>query len=380
VFVFLDKLYRQVSGHATGQKQATSVACICPGVVEFTFEFSKNSIIFLNTRLILNRDTKQIDVDYYVKPTNKQLFLHFRSCHPEHVFRATVYCQAMLGKTVCSYPEWCERYMQRLRVKFIEQEYPEKLIDEQFERVRKLSREQILYRKKDTHKAKSKAKEMRSCLVVTHNPANPPFHQWFKSLIGTLHEDPDLKKLCPKLPIITRQPPSVASFALKSKHWQKQPGLGPDPGSPGCHRLHRQNACVCCARMEEKTTTVRSTMTAREYKITRHYDCQSTWVVYVVTCIDCQVKYVGQTTQTMAARHYGHRREVRTGADGLGRHFLEEHGVGLDLSKKEDLATCLASFHLQVMGSVKPPATPEEEPACQSRLDRLEADLQKRLR
>jgi hypothetical protein len=132
--------------------------------------------------------------------------------------------------------------------------------------------------------------------------------------------------------------------------------------------------------MEEKTTTVRSTMTAREYKITRHYDCQSTWVVYVVTCIDCQVQYVGQTTQTMAARHYGHRREVRTGADGLGRHFLEEHGVGLDLSKKEDLATCLESFHLQVMGSVKPPATPEEEPACQYRLDRLEADLQKRLR
>ena len=217
MFVFLDKLYRQVSGHTTRQKQAPSgverralstpreviynnhsgrilakekddplfwsvrdmldwfkryiddvlslfrgdlkhakwfisvLNSICPGVVEFTFEFSEKSIIFLNTRLILNRETKQIDVDYYVKSTNKQLFLHFRSCHPEHVFRATVYCQAMLGKTVCSYPEWCESYMQRLLVKNIEQEYPEKLIDEQFEKVKKLSRDDILYNSDKTH-------------------------------------------------------------------------------------------------------------------------------------------------------------------------------------------------------------------------------------
>ena len=219
-FVFLDKLYRQVSGHATGQKQAPSVACqgagrverralstprqlvynthtgrilskekndpifwsvrdildwfkryiddvlslfrgkldkakwfinilnsICPGVVEFTFEFSEKSIIFLNTRLILNREEKQIDVDYHVKPTNKQLFLHYRSCHPEHVFRSTVYSQALLGKTVCSYPDWCERYLQRLHVNFIEQVYPEKLIYNKFDKVRKLSREELAYKK-----------------------------------------------------------------------------------------------------------------------------------------------------------------------------------------------------------------------------------------
>ena len=76
--------------------------------------------------------------------------------------------------------------------------------------------------------------------MVTYNHANPPFNQWIKTLMNTLHEDPELKKLCPKLPIVTRQPPSVASCALKSKHWQRQPATGPDPDPPGCHRLHRQ--------------------------------------------------------------------------------------------------------------------------------------------
>ena len=175
VFEFMNQMYRQTSGSAIGQKQAPPVCClgagiiertalnqpryivynntdgrilskpandpvfwsvrdmvfwfkrfiddifclfswdeekanwfmnifnqICPGVVKFTHEFSKTTAIFLNLKLILNRETNKIDVDYYVKPTNKQLFLPFRSNHPKHVFR----------------------YMENLKVKFLEQEYP----------------------------------------------------------------------------------------------------------------------------------------------------------------------------------------------------------------------------------------------------------------
>ena len=48
--------------------------------------------------------------------------------------------------------------------------------------------------------------------------------------------------------------------------------------------------------------------------------------------------------------------------------------------KIEELTKCLATFQVQVIASVRPPATPEEEPACLRRLDRLEADKQHRLR
>jgi hypothetical protein len=40
----------------------------------------------------------------------------------------------------------------------------------------------------------------------------------------------------------------------------------------------------------------------------------------------------------------------------------------------------MANFSLVIVASVRPPATPEEEAACHARLDRLEADLQHRLR
>jgi hypothetical protein len=90
--------------------------------------------------------------------------------------------------------------------------------------------------------------------------------------------------------------------------------------------------------MEDMTDKVNSCTTGRGYSIRRHYDCQSSWLVYSVICTDCQVQYVGQTIHPMTHRHYGHRKDVRSGADGLGRHFRDIHGVGLDLTKKEDLA------------------------------------------
>ena len=64
----------------------------------------------------------------------------------------------------------------------------------------------------------------------------------------------------------------------------------------------------------------------------------------------------------------------------FGRHFLDVHGFGLDLSKEADLAMCLQDFNLLDIGSVIPSSTPEEEQVCRQRLDRLEADMQHRLR
>ena len=44
--------------------------------------------------------------------------------------------------------------------------------------------------------------------------------------------------------------------------------------------------------------------------------------------------YIGQSTWSMRARHLGHRGEIRSGADGLGRHFMA-HGQGFDLKSDE---------------------------------------------
>ena len=112
------------------------------------------------------------------------------------------------------------------------------------------------------------------------------------------------------------------------------------------------------------------------------YTCQTSWVVYLVTCTECQYnsQYCGQTIQKMASRHYGHRSDIRQGTAGLGQHFKEIHGGGLDLSSDTNLDIAMRGFSLTIIASVRPPQTPEETASCQERLDRLEADFMHRLR
>ena len=109
-----------------------------------------------------------------------------------------------------------------------------------------------------------------------------------------------------------------------------------------------------------------SSNTGRQYSITRKYNCLTRWVVYVVTCTTCNIQYVGQTTQEIRKRHYGHRSDIRNGVAGLGSHFRDMHGQGLDLKLEANLNTCMDSFRLAVVASVRPPSSPEEEEASQT--------------
>ena len=60
----------------------------------------------------------------------------------------------------------------------------------------------------------------------------------------------------------------------------------------------------------------------------------------------------------MRARHLGQRGDIRSGADGIGRHFLGHHG----------------HFSLTIIASVEP-----RKPWTQAKLDQLEGKFQKNL-
>ena len=50
------------------------------------------------------------------------------------------------------------------------------------------------------------------------------------------------------------------------------------------------------------------------------------------------------------------------------------------MKKDDDLKTCISRFRLTIVASVKPPSTPEEVQTSKAHLDRIEGDLQHRLR
>ena len=102
--------------------------------LNFKWEQSFEGGIFLNVKLIIKREAQEIETMYYVKPSNMRIYLHYRSCHPQHTFKSIVYSQALQGILINSREEWNIEYQKELINKFLEQVYPLKPINGEFKR------------------------------------------------------------------------------------------------------------------------------------------------------------------------------------------------------------------------------------------------------
>jgi hypothetical protein len=85
-------------------------------------------------------------------------------------------------------------------------------------RAKEMNRKDLIMKKKHPKKQEKNKSRMKNCLCVTLNPGNPPFRKWLKELTPILHIDPSLRKLIPEIPVVFKQPPSVARIAIKAKH------------------------------------------------------------------------------------------------------------------------------------------------------------------
>ena len=69
----------------------------------------------------------------YIEPTNLQLYLDYRSNHPEYCKDAIVYCQAFRVIERSSRPDLAVPYLQ-LRDKFLERHYPAHMLKLEFKK------------------------------------------------------------------------------------------------------------------------------------------------------------------------------------------------------------------------------------------------------
>ena len=73
----------------------------------------------------------------------------------------------------------------------------------------------------------------------------------------------------------------------------------------------RCNHCkVVCPVMKEGTK-FRSTNTGKTYPIRQKVNCDSDWVIYLVTCKRCQGQYVGKSKTKLKTRHSNHKQEIK---------------------------------------------------------------------
>ena len=104
---------------------------------------------------------------------------------------------------------------------------------EEFNRALEVDRKDLLF---STNKKKKRT--VVAPLVITFSPANPNFKEWIAQELPILHEESKLKKLIPKIDVVTRQAPNIAQKTIRSRHWKTKSDDGPPPLPPGNYKLH----------------------------------------------------------------------------------------------------------------------------------------------
>ena len=300
-----------------------------PGL-EFTYEWSNKTIKFLNVEILITKEG--LETNLYVKPTNPQLYLHYTSAHPPHVFKAIIYGQALNIKMICSKEEFVRDNLQNLKEKLENRGYPSEIIREEFNRALLLERADLLKPKVYPHGGAltpigTGRLKFRPTFILTFHPSGPNLRKWLREAFPILQSDKKLKEIYTTPPsVVYRQPANLRQTLICSTFREmafRDCSDREEQDTPGSYRHNhpaRGRKCETCPRMKEGKTFT-STFTGRTYKMWNNFTCKSSYVVYLITCSRCLVQYVGMTTNTMMERHRGHRREIQERSTPLGRHF-----------------------------------------------------------
>ena len=100
--------------------------------LKFTYEKSKEKINFLD--LVIKLTDGKIITDLYCKPTDSHQYLHYDSCHAEHIKRSIIFSQTLRLKRICSQKSDLDSHVKELKNWFNKRSYPAKVISEQVNR------------------------------------------------------------------------------------------------------------------------------------------------------------------------------------------------------------------------------------------------------
>ena len=70
--------------------------------IKFTYESSRDEIIFLDTIVKMNHETGKLYTDLYCKPTDAHNYLPAQSYHPSHCNKSLPYSQILRLKRICT--------------------------------------------------------------------------------------------------------------------------------------------------------------------------------------------------------------------------------------------------------------------------------------
>ena len=296
--------------------------------IKFEAETSKSFVSFLDVKVIIGPEG-HIKTTLYTKPTDSHNYIHYQSCHPRACKNGIPFGQFLRLRRICSDEADFIAESRTMAYHFHKAGYPDKLIQDSFDRAFYLDREPLLIPKPD--KRSEDRDENKLFLITTHHPT-------FRGVNDIVSRNRELlDKSSSTRP--TMQTEMVHGFrrCKNLRDLLVRARLGPEkqqkdhPKGPSRNHKCGRPFCIYCSKLD-RSGRIRCTITDRSYMTRTNVSCLSTNIIYAIECLRCGKMYIGQTKRRLMDRLMEHFRNIRQNNDIhiVGRHYNSRNHEGLN--------------------------------------------------
>ena len=345
----------------------------CNEKIKFTMEKSEEKIPFLD--ILIKMKNNKLETDLFCKPTDSHSYLHYTSAHPRACRDSIPYSQFLRIRKICTSLEDFDRHAINFACHFRRRGYPEPLLERAMIQARRKKRSELL-------SPKTKQTTMdQPVLVTTFHPNDNTLRDIVQKNWGILGKSTATAFLHKQKPMMSYKRPqnlkdmlTRADVRLKK---EKQKSILPNPvflretGStvttenklkqtqitnffqkgeiPSTSAKHNNTEieeanqkqifirkicfnikCKSCPYINKSGQILcHSTKFVHEAK--HNVTCQSSNLVYCITCKRCGQHYVGQTKRKLCFRLQEHIRSIKN----CSHEDVNPLPVGLHFSQKD---------------------------------------------
>ena len=219
---------------------------------------------------------------------------------------------------------------------FIVRGYPAYLIEESMIRASRQDRKSLLLPKEQPPETERKTFDSLF-LITSYSPGKNILGNIVRNCAPYLIKNPQYRAL-QNLDIkpVFRRPKNLKDLLVRSK----VPNPNECKGVVTKRRCTNPLKCRYCPKID-KSGSITSTTYGRSYKTKVNVDCQSSNLIYAITCSRCSKQYVGQTGRRIMDRFQGHfgtisRKEINT--------LITDHFNNADHKGIEDIRIQVLDF------------------------------------
>ena len=211
--------------------------------------------------------------DLFVKPTSVNQYLSPESCHPSHIWRNIPYSLAFRLRRICSEDQDFEDQLLKLRDLLIERGYRIKVIENAFDRVRRLLREHTLEKV-------MKPPSDKTTFVITFDPRLTSIPGVIHKHARTLMLDSRMKETFSEgFQVAFKRHRNVREFLCRARLYdidaQRKNQRAVTRGWRRCNR------CVMCSR-SKNLSRFECSSTKKIHQISEDICCKDVNIIYLI--------------------------------------------------------------------------------------------------